>query len=180
MNTFPNQAVKSFDSACYYVSHKTRKAFLVCYARLLGAVCATAGQLLSFACPKESNPRKRHPAYRPLRGYPALLAMPGGCAIRSFVPVWAQKVGVPLWETRTFRYAKPCSNKCSPTPPGMAVLLGAAQGPRRSTTVGHLRFVHQILIFKKIIKLPARGFQTRDPSADTTPSDASHLHLPLF
>ena len=43
-------------------------------------------------------------------GFPALLAMPGGCA------------------TRTFRYAKPCSNKCSPTPPDMAVLLGGAQG----------------------------------------------------
>ena len=47
-------------------------------------------------------------------GFPALLAMPGGCA------------------TRTFRYAKPCSNKCSPTPPGMAALLGGAQGARKT------------------------------------------------
>ena len=36
-------------------------------------------------------------------GYPALLAMPGGCGIRSFVPVWAQKVGVPLWENHASR-----------------------------------------------------------------------------
>ena len=45
-------------------------------------------------------------------GFPALLAMPGGCA------------------TRTFRYAKPCSNRCSPTPPDRAVLLGGSRGPK--------------------------------------------------
>ena len=72
---------------------------------------APAGQLLFLACPSKSNQKERHPAYRPqqktLGGYPALLAIPGGCGIRSFVPVWALKVGVPLWETRASRSDSP-------------------------------------------------------------------------
>ena len=59
-----------------------------CFYRALSALCfragyAPAGQLLFLACPSKSNQKERHPAYRPLRGFPALLAMPGGCGTRA-------------------------------------------------------------------------------------------------
>ena len=61
----------------------TRLSLVERFAHFLGPVVPRRGQLLSFACPKESNPRKRHPLHRPLRGFPALLAKPGGCATRA-------------------------------------------------------------------------------------------------
>jgi len=78
---------------------------------LFRAGYAPAGQLLFLACPSKSNQKEGHPNRRSLRECPALLAPPGGCA------------------TRTFRYAKPYSNRCSPTPPGRAALLGGSRGP---------------------------------------------------
>ena len=64
--------------------HNSSKAtFDAPRAFFLGAGYAPAGQLLFLACPSKSNQKERHPAYRPLQGFPALLAMPGGCGTRA-------------------------------------------------------------------------------------------------
>ena len=80
-------------------------------AQLLGAVYATAGQLLFLACPSKSNQKEGHPAYRPLRGFPALLAMPGGCG------------------TRAIRCAATRSDKSSPNSPAWLRYSAVHRGP---------------------------------------------------
>ena len=83
---------------------------------LFRAGYAPAGQLLFLACPSKSNQKERHPAYRPQQ--------------RTLgVPCVARHAG----RLRNSRYAL---RQSSPTPPGMAALLGGAQGPRKSTPVG--------------------------------------------
>ena len=98
---------------------------------LFRAGYAPAGQLLFLACPSKSNQKERHPAYRPLRGFPALLTMPGGCGKRSFVPVWAQKVGVPLWETRASRSDSPRR-----LPPAWLRYSAVRRGPENQVNTG--------------------------------------------
>ena len=106
---------------------------IVRYALFLMAGYAPAGQLLFLACPSKSNQKERHPAYRPQQ--------------RTLgVPCVARHAG----RLRNSRYAL---RQSSPTSPGMAALLGGAQGPQKFNPVARPRSA----ILSSIRKIPLRA-----------------------
>ncbi len=78
----------------------------------LGPAMPRRGSYFFLLAQEKSNQKEGHPLHRPLRGFPPLLAKPGGCA------------------TRAIRCAATRSNSARRLPPAWLRYSAAQKGPQ--------------------------------------------------
>ncbi len=136
----------------------------------LTSVCGSSTihgrRLLSFACPKESNQRKRHPRGRGHAGIHARVTTRAGSGVRSrHIPVPRSDARASCARPRAVHAA--ISSTCSPrprgNPEGQSAAVPAAEAPDICDT-GYIRHVG-FFLFRFALRVPSEQRRRADGPA---------------